>query len=82
MVFEVQGKTDNYVKLSKDTEPGIEFLSSRKLIEYEIQMEALGNNRHMNCTDYIEVSFMCNGNSLDSTYQSIFSLFVRIPIIE
>ena len=43
MVFEVQGKTDNYVKLSKDTEPGIEFLSSRKLIEYEIQMEALGN---------------------------------------
>ena len=51
MVFEVQGKTDNYVKLSKDTEPGIEFLSSRKLIEYEIQMEALGNNRHMNCTD-------------------------------
>ena len=41
MVFEVQGKTDNYVKLSKDTDPGIEFLSSRKLVEYEIQMEAL-----------------------------------------
>ena len=41
MVFEVQGKTDNYIKLSKDTDPGIEFLSSRKLVEYEIQMEAL-----------------------------------------
>ena len=41
MVFEVQGKTDNYVKLSKDNHPGIEFLSSRKLVEYEIQMEAL-----------------------------------------
>ena len=34
-------KTDNYIKLSKDTDPGIEFLSSRKLVEYEIQMEAL-----------------------------------------
>ena len=41
MVFEVQGKTDNFVKLSKDTDPGIEFLSARKLVEYEIQMEAL-----------------------------------------
>ena len=41
MTFEVQGKTDNYIKLSKDPKPGIEFLSSRKLVEYEIQMEAL-----------------------------------------
>jgi hypothetical protein len=41
MVFEVQGKTDNYVRLEKDTYPGIEFLSSRKLVEYEIQLEDL-----------------------------------------
>lgn len=41
MVFEVQGKTDNYVKLAKAYQPGIEFLSSRKLVEYEIQMEAI-----------------------------------------
>ena len=41
MIFEVQGKTDNYIKLSKDSSPGIEFLSTRKLVEYEIQMEAL-----------------------------------------
>ena len=41
MTFEVQGKTDKYIKLSKDSKPGIEFLSSRKLVEYEIQMEAL-----------------------------------------
>ena len=41
MTFEVQGKTDNYIKLSKDSKQGIEFLSSRKLVEYEIQMEAL-----------------------------------------
>ena len=68
MVFEVQGKTDNYVKLSKDTEPGIEFLSSRKLIEYEIQMEALGN--------WIEVGVWW------SYTQSIFSFFVRISITE
>ena len=43
MVFEVQGKTDNYIRLSKDERDGagIEFLSSRDLVEYQIQMEAL-----------------------------------------
>ena len=41
MTFEVQGKTDDYIQLAKDSSPGIEFLSSRKLVEYEIQMEAL-----------------------------------------
>ena len=42
MVFEVQGKTDNYIILSKDGPgAGIEFLSSRNLVEYQIQMEAL-----------------------------------------
>ena len=43
MVFEVQGKTDNYIRLSKDEREGagIEFLSSRDLVEYQIQMEAL-----------------------------------------
>ena len=41
MTFEVQGKTDNYIKLDKDSDPGVEFLSTRKLVEYEIQMEAL-----------------------------------------
>ena len=41
LVFEVQGKTDNFIRLSKDGPGGVEFLSSRKLVEYEIQMEAL-----------------------------------------
>ena len=41
LIFEVQGKTDDYIQLAKDSTPGIEFLSSRKLVEYEIQMEAL-----------------------------------------
>lgn len=41
MIFEIQGKTDNYMRLSKEPGAGIEFLSSRKLVEYEIQMEAL-----------------------------------------
>ena len=36
MIFEIQGKTDNYVKLVKDGE-GIELLSSPMLVEYEIQ---------------------------------------------
>ena len=40
MIFEVQGKTDNYVELVKD-EDGVEFLSSRFLVEYEIQTEDL-----------------------------------------
>ena len=40
MVFEVQGKTDQYVKLSRDG-AGIEFLGGRTLVEYEIQMETL-----------------------------------------
>ena len=42
MIFEVQGKTDNYIRLAKEKgSSGIEFLSSRELVEYEIQMEAL-----------------------------------------
>ena len=44
MTFEVQGKTDNYIKLAKDPTargPGIEFLSTRKLVEYEIQVDGL-----------------------------------------
>ena len=42
MIFEVQGKTEKYIKLSKDKgSKGIEFLASRKLVEYEIQMEDL-----------------------------------------
>lgn len=42
MTIEVQGKTDNYIKLTKEKgSKGIEFLASRKLVEYEIQMEAL-----------------------------------------
>ena len=42
MIFEVQGKTEKYIKLSKDEgSKGIEFLASRKLVEYEIQMEDL-----------------------------------------
>ena len=40
MIFEVQGKTDNYVELVKDRD-GVEFLSSRFLVEYEIQTEDL-----------------------------------------
>ena len=40
MLFEVLGKTDNYVQLVKDGN-GVEFLSSRTLVEYEIQTEAL-----------------------------------------
>ena len=40
MIFEVQGKTDTYVKLVKDEE-GVSFLASRFLVEYEIQAEAL-----------------------------------------
>ena len=40
MRFEVQGKTDNYVQLVKDGN-GVEFLSSRTLVEYEIQTETL-----------------------------------------
>lgn len=40
MIFEVQGKTDNYVELVKDGD-GVEFLSSRYLVEYEIQTEDL-----------------------------------------
>lgn len=42
LIFEIQGKTDNFIRLSKASgTSGIEFLSSRKLVEYEIQMEAL-----------------------------------------
>lgn len=41
MVFEVQGKTDNYVRLAKDGVRGIEFLGGRTLVEYEIQLEDL-----------------------------------------
>eukprot|EP00094_Tigriopus_californicus_P006421 TCALIF_06184-PA protein Name:"Similar to GLRB Glycine receptor subunit beta (Homo sapiens)" AED:0.20 eAED:0.20 QI:0/1/0.66/1/1/1/6/0/430 len=41
MIFEVQGKTDDYVRLVKDGK-GIEFLGGRKLVEYEIQLEELG----------------------------------------
>lgn len=40
MIFSVQGKTDNYVRLERDG-PGIEFLGGRTLVEYEIQMEVL-----------------------------------------
>ena len=40
MRFEVLGKTDNYVQLVKDGN-GVEFMSSRTLVEYEIQTEAL-----------------------------------------
>jgi hypothetical protein len=40
MVFEIQGKTEDYVKLERDG-AGIEFIGGRELVEYEIQMEAL-----------------------------------------
>ena len=40
MIFEVEGKTDQYVKLSRDG-AGIEFLGGWTLVEYEIQMETL-----------------------------------------
>ncbi len=40
MIFEVQGKTDNYIRLAKDGN-GVEFLASRTLVEYEIQQEDL-----------------------------------------
>ena len=40
MVFEVQGKTEQYVQLEQDGQ-GIEFLGGRELVEYEIQMETM-----------------------------------------
>ena len=47
MHFEVQGKTDNFVQMVKDGN-GVEFLSSRTLVEYEIQSEALEVTSHHN----------------------------------
>ena len=47
MRFEVLGKTENYVQLIKDGN-GVEFLSSRTLVEYEIQTEALEVTTHHN----------------------------------
>ena len=40
MVFEFQGKTENYVRLKKDGD-GVKFLGSRNLVEYDIQLEKL-----------------------------------------
>ena len=40
MDFEVQGKTEQWLKLEKDG-TGVEFLASRLLVEYEIQKEIL-----------------------------------------
>ena len=40
MVFEVQGKTEQYVRLEQDGK-GIEFLGGRQLVEYDIQMETM-----------------------------------------
>jgi hypothetical protein len=40
MVFEVQGKTEDYVRLERDG-AGIKFLGDRKLVEYNIRMETL-----------------------------------------
>ncbi len=40
MRFEVQDKTEEYVKLERDG-VGIEFQGGRELVEYEIQMEQL-----------------------------------------
>ena len=40
MDFEVQGKTEQWLKLEKDG-TGVEFLASRLLVEYEIQKEVL-----------------------------------------
>ena len=40
MVFEFQGKTENYVRLKKDG-GGVKFLGTRNLVEYDIQLEKL-----------------------------------------
>ena len=40
MVFAFQGKTENYVRLRKDG-AGVEFLGTRNLVEYDIQLERL-----------------------------------------
>ena len=40
MMFEFQGKTENYVRLKKDGD-GVKFLGTRNLVEYDIQLEKL-----------------------------------------
>ena len=43
MIFEIQGKTDNYVRLVQDGTEGeaIKFLANKQLVEYEIQKVVL-----------------------------------------
>ena len=92
MVFEVQGKTDNYIRLSKDERDGagIEFLSSRDLVEYQIQMEALQFKSVNNISQGI-VKFVFRHGPLENwTQHSIYrmcaiiscSLYIFYPIFQ
>ncbi len=80
MIFEVQGKTDNYIRLAKDVDPGIEFLSARKLVEYEIQLEVraiLCEVHHATSTMYIFHSQALQFKSVNNISRAVVKFVFR-----
>ena len=52
MVFQVQGKTVNYVRLEQDGE-GIEFMGDKTLVEYDIQLQRFVTQTRNNVSEAI-----------------------------